>query len=793
MVELPQAAPTPGAGSAFALPSLGGGGTSPAEAMVQAQNQMSLPSMDPALGPGQAGQYGQMLMMQNVQQIQEMMQVSGQFTTVMKNNLQMLQQSATSIQQINALLANAANGLQQSGVGGGGGVGSGGGFSIPGHRMPEGGAPGAGGDQTETSDTRSLRQRFSEGRSMVHSMGSVSQRMAGYAASALENRRVGSWDTTPDASGQIHFKDADGNILQSMEGTPENIATAEQYGARIGRVRSLLGRYSAGESILGGEGGAFGALGGGLLKAAGPIGLAVGVADMGFKQFTNQTEAGAQYRAAYGTDAGRFALSQRAGGFEAGLGGYFGGIGFGRAQRNYESAAGMGLTGGRLDQATDFMNNMYTKLGLDTQQSAQAVQIAANNTNISLSDLSDNIMNVSKAAVDAGKNSETAVQSFLAVTSTLQQNVTNSSAAPQVASQLSQAMSANLPTSLNNSQYAQVYAGAINQQNIGLVASASGQDFRVLSQQVASGQSNAALSVVGGTINLALDAICRAGGAGSADQLRAAIQQKYPGQKSLTGVQQQDVLSAYPNMTPGMMSQVFALYQMPVNPGDVFNFFFSNLLSPINQVGGGGAAETGSGGSPIVKGGATSDFLSMGRGAANSPIVQALGIQPHQVVSARASIPTYTADDNQSAYIDWAKSTGNRDKAVEALLRNQKDVLSFTGKKSLDDVQFKTSDGKSHSFQEILKSPSLLAEFDKGTPSIQGTGNNMESVGDVTNYTQTGLGSSSGGGTSKANSQGALITLTPYAQRIFQLAGPSDAQAQGVPPVGAVSPNNYGR
>lgn len=815
MVELPQYQPQqmlmPGA--PFALPSLTG---APMMLPSLAAGAPMLPSMNPGMDDDVAARYGQALIQQNAAQLQEMMVLSGDYTATMRNNLQELNTIGSNLSQINTLLLGAVQGLQQtgttlqSGVGGGGGGGGGGSTRMAPTGLSEGGTGTPAAD--EAPDTATLSQRFTEGRSIVQNRQnvlSVTRGMAGRASAALQ-AETGTWDTTPDENGNIRYYppnpaiDDQGQPIPSKfaPATEENIATATKDGQRMRRASGLLSRYSAGESLLGGEGGLLGGLGAGALKAAGPIGLAVGVADFGFKQFTNQTEAGTQYRAAYGEDAGRFAFSQRAGADLAGLGGYFTGVGFGRSKQNYEAAAQQGLTGDRLGEASGFMNDMYTKLGLDTQTSVQAVQIAAQNTTITLGSLKDNILDVSKAAVDAGKNSEVAVQSFLNVTQQVQQGVTNTAAAPVLAGQLSTAMSQNLATSLNTPGMASQFAGLITQQNIGMVAARTGQDFRSLSQQVATGTGGAPQAIVGQTLTFAVQDICKAAGTDSAT-LKAYINKAYPGVTNLAPNMQMEVLSQFPNLTPQIITGIFGTYGMQVNPGDATTLFFNTLLSDITQFGTAGSDSSGakSPSAAQVQGGSSqilgdSGFLS-GEG------MSALGIdmQPGATAaggragaSAMAAMQSKLNSGPYSEYTDYAKSSGNRDLAVEALIKNASSVTSFAGKDNLDDVQFTMSDGSSKSLSEILKDPSLLSQFDQGTPYVKGKNpNDVKSVGDITDYSASGSSAAATPGGTSPLGGGYTISLTPEAQRLFNLSGPSAAQSQGVPPAGNVNPFSYAK
>lgn len=817
MVELPQQMPQqqmqmmmPGT---FMLPSLMDGGTAMLPSLSGAAPM--LPSMDPSMTDDVAARYGQQLIQQNATQLQEMMVLSGDYTTQMRDNLKELNSIGSNLAAIDRLLSGAVQGLQgsatslQTGLGGSAGLGGGGGTRMAPTGLHEG-RPAQ--EEEDTGDGRTFRQRFTEARQVgedPHSMGQrvsqVTRTMSGRAAEAFQSK-IGSWDLTPDADGNINYHDPTGAITRTAPATEDNLARAAREGARATRVTGMLSNYAEGGSILGGVaegGGALGALGAGALKAAGPIGLAVGVADFGFKQFTSQTEAGTQYRAAYGEDAGRFAFSQRAGADLQGLKGYFTGIGYGRSKENYEAAAQQGLTGDRLGEASNFMNDMYTKLGLDTQTSAQAVQISAQNTTISLKDLSDNIMAVSKAAVEAGKNSEVAVTSFLATTQQIQQNVTDTAAAPALAGTLSTAMSKNLASSLNTPGMASSLAGMLTQPNIAMLAQRQGIPYATLAQEVATGTGNASASVIGNGLQMAVQSICRAAGT-TPEAVRAVVAKDYPGQTHLSNDQQQAVMNQIPgfaHVSPAVMIQIFSTFSLTVEPGQVVNFFFNALLTDLANLGADSAAASGlkdpasaqkvGGASGIL--GDTGYLTSEGMSALGLPMIQAGGSAGRgggANLAAGRSLTAAMSSGPIKDYTDYASASGNRDVAVEKLIAAGKQVTDFSGSGSLDDVKFLMQDGSGHTLSEILKDKTLLSQFDAGKATVKSkAGTDVESVTKWTGYgastTAAAAGQSLGGGYT--------IGLTPYAQQLFNLTGPSDAQSKGVPPVGSVSPIQYPR
>ena len=79
----------------------------------------------------------------------------------------------------------------------------------------------------------------------------------------------------------------------------------------------------------------------------------------------------------------------------------------------YQGVTSTGITGNLRNNAAQTVARLYENLGMSITQSLQAVQIAADSGNKSLTNLASALTNVTNAASQAGVNTETARQSFI--------------------------------------------------------------------------------------------------------------------------------------------------------------------------------------------------------------------------------------------------------------------------------------------------------------------------------------------------------------------------------------------
>lgn len=624
-----------------------------------------------------------------------------------------------------------------------------------------------------------------------------------------------------DGSRGYKVYDSDGNVMRSIPyddadhglGAAEEVAKQRGRASHMATAAGVAGRYGAGEGISG-------SLGAGAAKVAGIAGAVLMVGQKAISFGTNQYAEGGQYRQIYGEDAGKFALSQRAGAQEAGLSSYFNMMGRQRGIEAYQSASAMGLTGDQRNSAMDFDQEQFGRYGMSVQQSMKFVEMNAENSTISLQSLSDQIDKVGKSAVGAGRNAQEAIDTFGAVATQLQSTVTQGQGSVAIASGVTTALQTALPKNLSNSEDIQAFTGLLNQQNVLQYSALSGQDPRTVMNQLALDPTGrAAGQVMGGSQDQMLSIICQTAGT-TPEAMRADIAKRFPGITSLTEQQQLAVLASYPDINPYTLGNIYQAFGFQVKPAQYIPMFFQILMKNTSGVG-----EIGLNFSQrAMKAMGASDAAIDAVGApSSSPAgTKALGASGQQAsptksgafdkVSASAakyisgpdlysdylhksgalsglSYPDLASNDIAGSAMAYARSeatTGSRNTAVEGLLASGKQFKSDTGT-GVDEAKFRTSKGDKTLIQ-ILADPELLAALSKGQINAVGAGNTAI---DINKYTGIASDSVQGTSTDPSSSGGQVLALTPLAQKFFHLTGPSDSQRAGTPALGLVVPSQW--
>jgi hypothetical protein len=314
-----------------------------------------------------------------------------------------------------------------------------------------------------------VSERFYEGRKMAQSMtmGEAARRAAAPAAQFFSERNE-PWHQ--DEAGNYVQMGPDGQTVV------EKVAPSSNPFSRYGKIKAATYAGAATAAVSSGNLAAMGTLGGMAARVAGPLGIAVGGAQLVGGALESQNQAASTYRSAFGEqDTSMFAAQERFAEWRAGLSG-FGTIGGERAREQFQQASAMGLRGETRDQATDFGSDMYMRFGMDTSESMQIVEQSIKQGNLSLRDFGTAITEVSRAAVEAGRSSAEAIKDFTDAQAVVASRVTPGGASIAVTSAIS-AVDKGLPTALSDSLGgAKGLAGMLTPEMIMSNAALSGQD-----------------------------------------------------------------------------------------------------------------------------------------------------------------------------------------------------------------------------------------------------------------------------------------------------------------------------
>ena len=747
-----------------------------------------LPGADPVMSQGMASAYAQQMLMEQVNAARESMMVVGQFNQNMRGAVASLASLAGDIDTIRRQVQASSRttpglGLPTPSSSGGG---------IP-SAMPEGMPVGSGPQSAPPMS-------FAEGREIGQNlrMGDVAQRAAGMAAQFMEDRATTISNTRVDENGltvpeMADFgngpepayveRDAQGNIVNTFANAAA-AGKAYQWANRRGYVTGALSRFSSGA-------GAMGALGGTLARVAGPVGIAVGVGTAVANQVAKQTAAGAEFRAAYGEDAGRFAIGERFDRTLAGWEGFFKGVGSERAKEDYSIGVQYGMTGDTLDRSVDFSRDMYTRYGLDSGQAMGLAQ-TAREAGLNLDQFAEQIGRVSKAAVEAGRNSTEAIARFQALAQGLATSITDTPAAFGLAETITDTVAA-MPQSMQDAGIDQGLAGMLsNPMNIAMQANAMGTTYSDLSnqmqldtsgniqRQVLSGSIDAMLSAVLGTVGLNLETF------------RTQMRERFPGRQALDApevarIMQETGLSIV-SMKPIMNQFGFSM----ATDTEYMTFFMNSVLGATDQLDpgtGGGedlSGQTTEGTAPSPFGGITSStqngvLTTNFGGGMSDPIVQ----------GAKAG----GAQESYNQYFAQTLETNTRNTALESLFRQAEEFEGAAGV-SLDEAKFRMEGSdQEYTLQQIINDPKLLAELSKFT-AVGG-----DDPVSLARYTQsepekTGgwdpFAAFKGDGLGTTGSETKVtIGLTEEAKGLLHVTT-SESQREGVPDPSTVPPYAYG-
>lgn len=207
--------------------------------------------------------------------------------------------------------------------------------------------------------------------------------------------------------------------VQNDDGTVSKIPiSADEAATLTKRGRKLTAAAGALKGI-GEPGGAFGGiasavpeLGPMMAGAAAIVGAPIAI-DKGLQFIQNQRQANTQYQSIYG-GSNMAGMGQRFRGETFRLG-QLGTLSDSQAQEAFMGASQTGLQGGARDNATNFIVSQYKKIGMSIKEGVEAVTIAAQTGNSSLTGLAEALDGVTKSAKAAGVNANVARQNFLKI------------------------------------------------------------------------------------------------------------------------------------------------------------------------------------------------------------------------------------------------------------------------------------------------------------------------------------------------------------------------------------------
>ena len=665
-----------------------------------------------------------------------------------------------------------------------------------GHPAPA--EPGRHAEETPRRPQDAYKEGVEQGRKMT--MGSIAKKVSGPMQEHIQNHGLHTeWAT------QIG-RDAEGNRFKSFTkidpSTGEPVLNAlgepiqlnpgdegyDTISTRLGRSVAMRGTAQA---LLAGDLGAVGALGATAARLAGPIGLTVGAVQAGASWLENQEAAAQPYKAIYGESTSTFAAKERFGTWMEGLKGW-GNIGAEEARAQYQRASEMGLTGGRRDDATDFMRNMQRRFGMDTNASSAVVQSAIDQGGgtASLNQFAEAITNVSRAAVAAGRASNEAIGQFVGAQRSLSSWSAGTGGTTQLAQNLTE-MSLALPRDLSKQLGgAEGLAGMLTQTNVMSMAALSGQSpTAAIFNMSDPGSINAqGLSTIDQIGDLLVRQAAQMLGMSEAD-FRAEINRRTGG-KTVSAEEQHQIiaeLAGGPDQAGVLLLGLNSIANsMLPGESDVDQAQVLNLL--FTAVRGGFTMDTGDSGSGGIgsskgvgdydkvkkRGGVKGVWDKISGGSAyekqRGEVLTDIGIYDGKSDggSPLDAIVPEGAQKSVDAYVAQVAKTGQGSGATQWMLNsnNRKDILDAAGVKSLDEVTVRLPGGKDTSLPEAIKSGTDLA-----TAAIV---NSEDPSSNPTSVTH-------------------IIRLSPEADEVLRYSGPTEEQRNGVPPSGTTTPQAWTR
>ena len=631
------------------------------------------------------------------------------------------------------------------------------------------------------------KQAYQEGleKGKAMTMGSIAKSIAAPVAQNMSERQ--SWFPVTLDDGTEVLRKINPHTGETLSQLGVDDPGFAQQAAKVRLAtgaRTMLSGAAAGEGIAG-------TLGATAARVAGPIGLAIGAAQMGGGFLEKQQTAAQPFKAAFGEETSMLAGKERAGAWLAGLSG-FGSIGTEEARAQYMRATAMGLDGERRTEATQFMGGMQRRFGLDTDTSAGMVEQVTKQGNVALDDFADAITNVSRAAVAAGRSSKEAIESFAATQAIVAKNITTGPASIEISEGIATMAAENLDQGLATSLGgAEGIAGMLSGSNVMAMATLNGQDpmeamWAMSNPTTAAAQVNKTLADIGEFVTGEVAKVLGL----TKDALKKAIAAETGG-KTVSPDEQHRIFEAIaggPQQAGTVVSLVMpalnSFLGKPVDSAQMLNYLFAaasgafagpepTILSKI-----GDTLASASESSPTGSGDMGYEKIDGSQAAGRGSYIDTgptLGDKQQQEILKNLGYGStgYTggenpmaSDDAVAAYIEYVASTGQGDASIESLLssKNRSGILAAGDAKAMEDVQFrvKTDTGRQDMDLATLLEKGYADQIRSGQAEVVG-----QNEGDL----PTSLASLG------------VIGLSPEAREMFRMEqGPTPEQKEGVPP-----------
>lgn len=741
----------------------------------------TMPSVDPGLPSALATAYASRQQQAQVGQMQQTAMMTGQINQAFANILTELRQMAD-----NAQTAAMGTGNDHSGYNG---------------HLDSAGANPSGHTAPSTSRLSRLETRLTEGAALeeVHhlsyqegksaSMKSIAQKASGKVASYFSNK-VSGWSQDVKTNAWVHTDPMTDTVDRTVKPGDRGFDHLSNSISRSGRLAGGLTKLASGGGMA--ELGSLGAI---ATKVAGPIGMAVGIGHEVISGMESQYSKGADYRGDFGQQGtGNFSASDRMAEFGASLQGW-GTIGGARARDQFKQASSMGLRGQRRDDATGFSTDMFMKFGIDTSQSMQMVQQAIDGGNLSLTEYSKSITDVSAAAVAAGKASKGAIADFMEAQKVVSQNVVAGTAGLKVTSGLSKMVSGldnTLQTSMGGTAG---FSRMLTDKNVSQLAALSGQNPNIAVEQLHN--PTTAAKQAGDTFSQFGRYLVRfvAGQLGWTEaDLRSRIQAKTGGKMPANPQEVFLGIIGGNKEQAGVIlrsSQAFAQnFGMNISETQFYSLLFEAALGRTDQMMKDNAAQD-------KKDVAGSHPKTLTAAQAKKQL-DATDPSRHPMAPSRGPAPQYlpTSSRAEQSYLRGVAGGGKGDPLLESLL-NHADKVKEASHLNFDETKFRIMDqgkAKDLTFAQISGNPRYKHElYQKGAGIVSnGTNDLPTSIEEITGKIappgsgKKGPTTSPGDWATPVDSSGRKLDLTDRAAKVLKWVGggPTDAQRVGVPATG---------
>lgn len=620
-------------------------------------------------------------------------------------------------------------------------------------------------------------ETFKEGQRRVSSMtmGQAAKESLRPLARAFSESGQSRWHYVDpkDASKGYVRRDTDGNIVEESNEIPTGAKV-------IAGSRALAAGLAAGEGVVG-------SLGAAATRVAGPIGLAIGGAQLIGSAMESQQAAAQPYRAAFGEQGtGLYAAEERGREWLTGLTG-FGTIGMDQARANFQTVSGMGLRGERRDEGVAFMEEMANRFGMSASESAKMVEAAAQQGYTSLATFTEGISEVSKAAVEAGRSSAEAAAMFVETQTWLAENRTGTGeGAANIATGLT-GLAMSMPRALSDELggAAGLAKGMLSTSNIMAMSAYTGEDPMAAIFQSISGDTSGqqAEDTIRASLEFVVEQVASIFGLTAAEMRAKAkrlVGDKVPeyehGLRVLLALAKGDEAMAGTALM-ALSNGIASVAGIPVDdlPNAARLFWWAVVTTQKGgalddaDLGGGGKGRVG-GGTSYRKGKTTEDDVRKAIGLSDTPEATGGGVGGLGINAAGLRGERPTDQDAFDAYVQHVNRTGRGSKVTERVLNPdyEDDITSAVGVDSMEDVKYRVvvnGKAKDLSLDEAIE---------------QGHGNRLRTiVGDNPNDTKD---------------LRVVLELTGGAADVLrQREGPSDEQRMGVAPPAYRNPSTYPR